>query len=589
MLGLLATGLLLICDQAPARKTLGGVELVELPNRVLGYRTLQINGFVVLADPQVVEPPEMLERSPLQVLEGELRTIGRIVHAQALAELRKLTIWAEWDEAQALGNGRSGKALAVYYGGSQRGMLAAGKNPLKANNITILSTRDLAREHQPGRDSQRCVLLHEMVHAVHHKILGFDNAKIVAAYQQALERGKLERGSYAATNPAEFLAEMSCAYLDRLQYFPRDREELRKHDAATFQLMATIWSGAESAANRARKPDQPDPFELPVLDMELADIQPGEVACGPPVPEPRRMEGRVVMVLLFTTRSPDALQALARVAALESELGEVGLVALACHASRTGTPEEVRRAAEIRAPRLSVSMIPRLARNPGLGSLPHALVFDGEGKLRFSGSPYDGESAVRKLLGRQMTDKAEPDLEDKAVARLVGSSVEALRRGEKPAVVLARLERLTPQEETARSARDALIREITTRPKARVDELQNARDLEPARVFTELEAMAQRWKNTSLASLLTLTMGPIRKNPEVQRELRARVSLERVKALEAQLARRPGGLDPTSAGFRAANADLMKALELALQKMRPEFTGTPALAEAERLVGKYQP
>ncbi|MFM8930512.1 MAG: hypothetical protein ACKOS8_01380, partial [Gemmataceae bacterium] len=269
--------------------------------------------------------------------------------------------------------------------------------------------------------------------------------------------------------------------------------------------------------------------------------------------------------------------------------GEVGLVALACHASRTGTPEEVRRAAEIRAPRLSVSMIPRLARNPGLGSLPHALVFDGEGKLRFSGSPYDGESAVRKLLGRQMTDKAEPDLEDKAVARLVGSSVEALRRGEKPAVVLARLERLTPQEETARSARDALIREITTRPKARVDELQNARDLEPARVFTELEAMAQRWKNTSLASLLTLTMGPIRKNPEVQRELRARVSLERVKALEAQLARRPGGLDPTSAGFRAANADLMKALELALQKMRPEFTGTPALAEAERLVGKYQP
>ncbi len=589
MLVFLATSLLLIHDQTPARKTLGGVELVELANRVPGYRTLQIAGFVVLAAPQVVEPPEDFERSPLQVLEGELKTIGRIVHAQALAELRKLTIWAEWDEVQALGNGRSGKALAVYYGGSQRGMLAAGMNPLKANNITILSTRDLTREHQPGNDSKRCVLLHEMVHAVHHKILGFDNPKVVAAYQQALERGKLERGSYAATNPAEFLAEMSCAYLDRLQYFPRDREELRKHDPATYQLMATIWSGAESAANRARKAEQPDPFELPVLDMELSDIRPGESASGPPVPEPRRMEGRVVMVLLFATRSPDALQALARVAALESELGEMGLVALACHASRTGSLEEVRRAAETRAPRMSVSMIPSLARNPGLGNLPHALVFDGEGKLRFSGSPYDGESAVRKLLGRQVTVKADPDLEDKAVARLVGPSVEALRRGEKPAVVLARLEKLTPQEEAARAARDALIREITARPKARVDELQNARDLEPARVFTDLEAMAQRWKNTSVASLVTVAMAPIRKNPEVQRELRARVTLERVRALEAQLARRPGGLDPSSAGFRSANADLVNALEQTVRKMQSDFSGTPALAEAERLAAKYQP
>lgn len=103
MLGLLATCLLLISDQAPVKKTLGGVDLVELPNRVPGYRTLQIAGFVVLADPDVVEPPETLERSPLQVLEGELKTIGRIVHAQALAELRKLTIWAEWDENQGLG------------------------------------------------------------------------------------------------------------------------------------------------------------------------------------------------------------------------------------------------------------------------------------------------------------------------------------------------------------------------------------------------------------------------------------------------------------------------------------------------------
>jgi hypothetical protein len=243
MLLCLTACLLLGPAQPPAKKNLGGVELVELPTRVQGYRTLQIAGFTVLADPKVVEPPEKLEKTPLEVLEAELKTIGRIVHAKALAELRKLTIWAEWDEEQGLGNGRQGKALAVYYGGSQRSMLAAGKNPLKANNITVLSTRDLAREHQPKRDSGRCVLLHEMVHAVHHKILGFENPKIEAAYRQALASGKLERGSYAATNAAEFFAEMSCAYLDKLGYYPRDKEELKKHDPSTFQLMSVIWSG----------------------------------------------------------------------------------------------------------------------------------------------------------------------------------------------------------------------------------------------------------------------------------------------------------------------------------------------------------
>ena len=589
MLGLLATCLLLISDQAPVKKTLGGVDLVELPNRVPGYRTLQIAGFVVLADPDVVEPPETLERSPLQVLEGELKTIGRIVHAQALAELRKLTIWAEWDENQGLGNGRSGKAVAVYYGGSQRGMLAAGKNPLKANNITILSTRDLTREHQPGRDSGRCVLLHEMVHAVHHKILGFDNARITAAYQQALERGKLERGSYAATNPPEFLAEMSCAYLDRLQYFPRDREELKKHDPATFQLMATIWSGAESAANKARKADQPDTLELPVLEMDLADFQPGEPASGPPAPEPSRLRGKVVLVLLFATGSSDALQALGRVGALETELGEMGLVALASHASRMGTKEDARRAAEQRAPRLSVSMIPRLARNPGLGRIPHALVFDGDGKLRFSGSPYDGESAVRKLVGQRIVDRAKPDLEEKAVTKVVGASVEALRRGEKPAAVLARMEKLTPQEELARTARDALIREITAYPKDRLEKLQSARELEPAQVFTDLEGMAQRWKNSSVGPLVNQAMGPVRKTPEVQRELRARLPLERVRALDGQLARRPGAVEPSSPTFRAANADLLNTLDQTVRKMRADYSGTPALAEAERLAAKYQP
>ena len=53
--------------------------------------------------------------------------------------------------------------MAVYYGGHQASLLAQGKHPLKAKTITVLSTKGLTEEHQPKRDSGRCVLLHEMV------------------------------------------------------------------------------------------------------------------------------------------------------------------------------------------------------------------------------------------------------------------------------------------------------------------------------------------------------------------------------------------------------------------------------------------
>ena len=48
--------------------------------------------------------------------------------------------------------------------------------------------RSLTREHQPGVKVDRCVLLHEMVHAVHFQVFGSQNQIIRATYRQAMER-----------------------------------------------------------------------------------------------------------------------------------------------------------------------------------------------------------------------------------------------------------------------------------------------------------------------------------------------------------------------------------------------------------------
>src|SRR5438309_816319 len=128
--------------------------------------------------------------------------------------------------------GRPGRgavgAVAVFLGGHQAGLAAAG-NPVKANAVTILSLRSLAGEHQPGTDSGRCVTLHELAHAFHYHVVGDKNPIVLAAYKQAMERKLYDPALYAATNEHEYFAELSVAYLKKLDYFPRTRQDLKKH------------------------------------------------------------------------------------------------------------------------------------------------------------------------------------------------------------------------------------------------------------------------------------------------------------------------------------------------------------------------
>src|SRR5207253_74900 len=132
-----------------------------------------------------------------------------------------VAIWVEWNEEAKLSSGRAGNALAVYYGGHQAALLAKGMNPLKAKNVTILRMKSLTLQHQPKKESGRCVVLHEIAHAVHDQVLSNDNLNIKAAYKQAMERKLLDKEAYAATNEREFFAEMTCAYYDQLDYYPR--------------------------------------------------------------------------------------------------------------------------------------------------------------------------------------------------------------------------------------------------------------------------------------------------------------------------------------------------------------------------------
>ncbi len=94
------------------------------------------------------------------------------------------------------------------------------------------------------------VVLHELAHAYHDQVLGFEDKAIKEAYRRTekaklYERVLLFRGGmtrhYARTNHKEFFAEMTETYVGANDYYPFVRAELESHDPETFQLMQRIW------------------------------------------------------------------------------------------------------------------------------------------------------------------------------------------------------------------------------------------------------------------------------------------------------------------------------------------------------------
>jgi hypothetical protein len=97
---------------------------------------------------------------------------------------------------------------------------------------------------------QPWVILHELAHAYHEQVLGFEEPRIKEAYEKYKKSGRGEkvlrsngtRGRhYALTDAKEFFAEMTEAYFGTNDFFPFNRAELKEAEPETFALLAAIW------------------------------------------------------------------------------------------------------------------------------------------------------------------------------------------------------------------------------------------------------------------------------------------------------------------------------------------------------------
>jgi hypothetical protein len=93
-------------------------------------------------------------------------------------------------------------------------------------------------------------VLHELAHAYHDQVLGFDDPQIEQAWKKFSDSGKYEsvgytgggeRKHYGLTNAKEMFAEMTESLFGKNDFYPFDRAELKRAEPELYRLMCEKW------------------------------------------------------------------------------------------------------------------------------------------------------------------------------------------------------------------------------------------------------------------------------------------------------------------------------------------------------------
>jgi hypothetical protein len=175
----------------------------------------------------------------LELLRVKLFDITRAVPAAPLARLREVPIWLSIADDVA--------PCACYHP-SADWLKEHGHDPAKAKGVEICNLENfLGWTHE-----QPSMVLHELTHAYHDRVLGYGEARVAAAFERAKSSGLYDsvlrytgakERHYALTNSQEFLAEMTESWFGTNDFWPFVRAELETADPETAKLLRDIWGG----------------------------------------------------------------------------------------------------------------------------------------------------------------------------------------------------------------------------------------------------------------------------------------------------------------------------------------------------------
>ena len=207
-----------------------------------GYETRSIEGWTVYVNRKLQQDSSEKSTKAIELLTAQLKEIVRAVPEAPLAHLQHVPLWINPEYP--------GTPPRAEYHPDAGWLRKHGRDPRMAKCVEFTNVRIFEAECR----RMPCFVLHELAHAYHDQVLGFDQPDIIAAYKRAVasksydavERwnghppNTIER-AYAMTNYKEYFAESTEAFFGRNDFFPFTRDELRRHDPQMYRLLVKLW------------------------------------------------------------------------------------------------------------------------------------------------------------------------------------------------------------------------------------------------------------------------------------------------------------------------------------------------------------
>ena len=199
-----------------------------------GYTKLQ--GHSVYVSPEAMADKALMDRVLIR-LDADLKKIHELLPPAAMKPLEEVPFFIERDNP--------GMTMA-YHGRANTGINPDKRGAVEMNNM---------RQYLNAVAFKPFLVLHEMSHAYHDRVLGFDNGIVKWAFDLAVASHKYESVSriggtagrkeraYALTNYMEYFAEISSSYWGRNDYYPFTRTDLAEFDPSGLAMLEKVWLG----------------------------------------------------------------------------------------------------------------------------------------------------------------------------------------------------------------------------------------------------------------------------------------------------------------------------------------------------------
>lgn len=265
-------GLGLMADEEPASARPVNVETsrnADAVAEVPGHLTLKLEGWTIHVSDELRKSDAAATDEALRLLEAQLKEVVRVIPAGLLANLRLVRIWLSPTPA---GFGPTGE----YHPDA---------GWLKDHNRDVAMAKAIQFTNIPKFSDEirrmPMMVLHELAHAYHDRVLGFDHPKIIEVYQQAVMSGKYDKvplliggtetKAYAMTNHKEYFAELTESYFGVNDVFPFHRAQMRQHDPAMCELLGELWKVTTPAGTAIADPKLYE-VQSPPADLGLPEF-----------------------------------------------------------------------------------------------------------------------------------------------------------------------------------------------------------------------------------------------------------------------------------------------------------------------------